>query len=103
MRADQVPFENPFAHNAEAWLAAIVESSDDAVVGKTLDTVIRSWNGAAARIFGYTADEIIGRSVLVLIPPELQHEEAEIVARLVRGERIEHYETTRMRKDGTRL
>jgi PAS domain S-box-containing protein len=103
MRADQLPFESPFAHNAESWLAAIVESSDDAVVGKTLDSVIRSWNSSATRIFGYTPDEIIGRSVLTIIPPELHHEEAEILARLVRGEHVDHYETTRMRKDGKRL
>ena len=94
---------NPFAQNAEAWLAAIVESSEDAIVGKTLDSVIRSWNAGAARIFGYRAEEIIGCSVLTLIPPELQHEEPEIVARLLRGERIEPYETTRLRNDGSRV
>lgn len=87
----------------EDWLAAIVASSDDAIIGKTLDSIIRSWNASASRIFGYKASEIIGRSVLVLIPPELQHEEPEILARLTRGERIDHYETTRVRSDGSRV
>src|SRR5687767_2661425 len=87
----------------QAWLAAIVESSDDAIVGKTLDSVIHSWNAAATRLFGYEADEIIGQSVLRLFPPELQHEEAEIIRRLSSGERVEHYETVRVRKDGTRI
>ena len=85
----------------QAWLAAIVESSDDAIIGKTLDSVIHSWNAAATRLFGYEAPEIIGQSVLRLFPPELQHEEAEIVGRIARGERIEHYETIRVRKDGS--
>jgi PAS domain S-box-containing protein len=87
----------------QAWLAAIVESSDDAIVGKTLDSVIHSWNGAATRLFGWEPDEIIGHSVLRLFPPELEHEEAEIIGRLSRGERVEHYETTRVRKDGSRV
>jgi PAS domain S-box-containing protein len=103
MKTGQTPFEHSFAQNPAVWLAAIVESSDDAIIGKTLDSVIRSWNAGAARIFGYTAEEIVGRSVLMLIPPELHHEEPEILARLVRGERIEHFETTRVRKDGTLL
>ena len=89
--------------NADAWLAAIVESSDDAIIGKTLDSTIRSWNAAATRIFHYEPDEIIGRSVLTLIPPELQYEEAAIVARLSRGERIDHFETVRVRREGTRI
>lgn len=89
--------------NLAAWLAAIVESSDDAVVGKTLDSTIRSWNAGAERIFGYTANEIIGRSVLVLMPPELQDEEPMIVGRLTRGERVEHFETVRVCKDGRRI
>src|SRR5436190_2052381 len=93
--------ENRLSANPEAWLAAIVESSDDAIVGKTLGGVIRSWNAGAQRVFGYEAHEIIGQSVLVLIPPELQHEEKEIVARLTRGERVDHHETTRLRKDGS--
>jgi PAS domain S-box-containing protein len=88
---------------AAAWLAAIVESSDDAIVGKTLDSIIRSWNAGAERTFGYKAHEIIGKSVLTLIPPDLQHEEDAILARLSRGERIDHFETTRLRKDGSRI
>ena len=93
--------ENPVSASPQAWLAAIVESSDDAIIGKTLDGIIRSWNAGARRMFGYEAHEIIGRSVRTLIPPELQHEEDEIVARLTRGERVDHHETSRMRKDGS--
>jgi PAS domain S-box-containing protein len=88
---------------AAAWLAAIVESSDDAIVGKRLDSTIVSWNEGATRMFGYMAEEIIGESVLKLFPPELRTEEALIIGRLSRGERVEHYETTRIRKDGTRI
>jgi PAS domain S-box-containing protein len=87
----------------EAWLAAIVDSSDDAIIGKTLDSVIRSWNAGAARMFGYSRGEVVGQSILILIPPELHQEEATIVARLGRGDRIDHYETTRVRKDGSRI
>jgi PAS domain S-box-containing protein len=93
----------PWAAHPERWLAAVVQSSDDAIVSKTLDGVIRSWNAGAQRIFGYTPQEIIGRSVLTLIPPELQAEEQDIVAHLVRKERVEHFETVRLRKDGTRV
>ncbi|HEY9227211.1 MAG TPA: PAS domain S-box protein [Gemmatimonadaceae bacterium] len=89
--------------NPAEWLAAIVDSSDDAIIGKTLDSIIRSWNTGAMRIFGYEASEIIGRSVLMLIPPELHHEEPEILRRLTDGERIDHYETVRVRKDGSRI
>ena len=92
-----------FSRHPEAWLAAIVESSDDAIVGKTLDSVIRSWNSGARRIFGYDSAEIVGKPIYTLIPPELHHEETEIIARLLRGERVDHYETVRVRKDGARI
>ena len=85
------------------WLAAIVDSSEDAIIGKTLDSVIRSWNAAATRIFAYQPDEIIGQSVLTLIPPELRHEETMIVDNLRHGKRVDHFETVRLRRDGRRI
>jgi PAS domain S-box-containing protein len=101
-RAARSPVNSMVANPAE-WLAAIVDSSDDAIIGKTLDSTIRSWNAGATRIFGYEANEIVGRSVLLLIPPELHQEEPEIVSRLARGERIDHFETVRLRRDGSRV
>ncbi len=86
---------------AIARLAAIVDSSYDAIVGKDLNSIITDWNQAAEKLFGYTAEEAIGQSVLMLIPDGLHHEEAEIIDRVRRGERIASYETTRRRKDGT--
>ncbi|MBV9957054.1 MAG: PAS domain S-box protein, partial [Acidobacteria bacterium] len=86
---------------APYWLNAIIESADDAIISKTLDGIITSWNKGAERIFGYTADEIIGRSVTLLIPADHPDEEPNILARLRAGYRIEHYETVRVRKDGT--
>ena len=83
-----------------AHLAAVVDASSDAIVSKTLTGVITSWNASAARIFGYAAEEIIGQNIRVLIPKERQTEEDEILARLRRGELIEHYETVRIAKDG---
>jgi PAS domain S-box-containing protein len=82
-------------------LAAIVEASDDAILSKDLDGVIRSWNPGAERLFGYTAGEIIGRPITILIPPDRQDEEPGILKRVAAGERIDHYETVRRRKDGT--
>jgi PAS domain S-box-containing protein len=88
---------------AQARLAAIIESSEDAIVGKTLDGIILSWNAGAERIFGYTPREAVGRPITLLIPPERLHEEQDILARIRRGERVEHYETVRVAKDGRRL
>ena len=84
-------------------LAAIVESSDDAILTKDLDGIITTWNKGAERIFGYTADEIVGKPVLVLIPEDNQGEEPTIIAKIRNGERIDHYETVRRRKDGSLL
>jgi PAS domain S-box-containing protein len=84
-------------------LAAIVESSDDAIVSKRLDGTITSWNSAAERLFGYTAGEIIGESVLMLIPEDRRDEETRIVEQLSRGERVEHFETVRRHKSGRLL
>ena len=85
---------------AAAYLKAIVDSTDDAVISKNLAGIIQTWNRAAERIFGYTAEEAIGQPILLIIPPELHDEEKTILARLRKGERIDHYETVRRRKDG---
>jgi PAS domain S-box-containing protein len=86
-----------------AHLAAIVDSSDDAIVSKTLDGIIRSWNAGARRIFGYTAEEAIGRPVLMLLPDDRKEEEAAILARLRAGERVDHFESVRVTKDGMHI
>jgi PAS domain S-box-containing protein len=85
---------------APYWLTALIESADDAIISKTLEGIITSWNAGAQRIFGYTAEEAIGQSVTMLIPPDHIDEEPAILARLRAGERIEHYETIRVAKDG---
>jgi PAS domain S-box-containing protein len=85
-----------------AHLAAVVESADDAIVSKTLDGVITSWNTGARRLFGFSAGEIVGRPITVLIPEDMQGEEATIIAKIRSGERIDHFVTTRVAKDGTR-
>jgi PAS domain S-box-containing protein len=89
--------------DAAAYLAALIDSSDDAIISKNLDGIIQTWNTGAERIFGYSASEVIGQSILLLIPPDRHHEEVTILARLKRGERIEHYETVRRRKDGCHI
>ena len=86
---------------APYWLTAIIDSADDAIISKTLEGIITSWNKGAERIFGYTAEEAVGQPVTILIPPDHLDEEPIILAKLRDGERIEHYETVRVRKDGT--
>jgi PAS domain S-box-containing protein len=97
----QVPLKDITAALTATRLAAIVESSDDAIVSKDLNGVVQTWNPAAERMLGYTAEEMIGRNIRTIIPPDRQSEEDEVLARIRRGESIDHYETVRMRKDGT--
>src|SRR5215218_4778224 len=89
------------AELAQARLAAIVESAEDAIISKSLEGVITTWNKGAERMFGYTADEAIGQPVTILFPEDHINEEPAILARIRAGERVEHYETVRRRKDGT--
>jgi PAS domain S-box-containing protein len=84
-----------------ALLASIIESSDDAIVGKDLNGIVLSWNDGAERIFGYSAEEAVGKSITFIIPPDRQAEEPEILNRIRRGDRVDHYETVRQRKDGS--
>jgi PAS domain S-box-containing protein len=88
---------------AHARLAAIVESSDDAIIAKNLNGTILSWNTGSERLFGYRADEVIGKPITLLLPPELQLEEEQILRRLSEGERIKHFETVRLTKDGRQV
>jgi PAS domain S-box-containing protein len=91
------------AEEASRRLAAIVESSEDAIISKDLNGIITTWNPSAERIFGYTTEEIVGKPITLLIPPDRHDEEPGILERIRRGERIEHYETVRRRKDGALL
>ncbi len=95
--------ERQLADQALTQFKAMVESVDDAVIGKTLEGTITSWNPAAARLYGYSAEEVIGKPIALLAPPDRVDELPGMLERLRRGERIEHYETTRLRKDGTRV
>jgi PAS domain S-box-containing protein len=97
------PGTKPDAIDARFHLAAIVESSDDPIISKDLSGTITSWNNAATRVFGYEPEEIIGQSILRLIPPELQHEEGRNLETIRAGQRIEHFETIRLRKNGERV
>jgi PAS domain S-box-containing protein len=89
------------ADHAARRLAAIVESSDDAIASKNLNGIVQSWNTGAEKIFGYRPEEIIGKSITILIPPERRAEERMIVDKIRRGQRVQHYETVRVRKDGS--
>jgi PAS domain S-box-containing protein len=85
----------------QSFLAALVESADDAIIGKDLDGTVTSWNAAAEKLYGYTAQEMMGKPIALLIPAEYADQEPKILERIRRGERIQHYETQRVRKDGT--
>ncbi|HMI05880.1 MAG TPA: PAS domain S-box protein, partial [Pedobacter sp.] len=91
------------AEEKSAKLAAIIDSTDDAIISKTLEGIITSWNDSAERTFGYSAEEMIGQSILKLIPADRQEEEPRILSRLRKGERVEHFETKRVKKDGSLL
>ncbi|HSY90308.1 MAG TPA: PAS domain S-box protein [Candidatus Binatus sp.] len=95
--------ERKRAEEMRERLAAVVDSSDDAIISKTLGGIINTWNRGAERVFGYLAAEIIGKPMLMLIPPERAHEERSILERVARGESVEHFETVRVRKDGTKI
>jgi PAS domain S-box-containing protein len=100
---DELPALRLKADKAAGLLASIVDSSDDAIISKTLEGVITSWNGGAERLFGYTAKEAVGQPISMIIPLDRRGEETTILARISRGERIDHFDTTRLRKDGTRF
>ena len=95
--------ERKRAEEVRGRLAAVVDSSDDAIVSKTLNGTISTWNSGAEKVFGYTSSEVVGKSMLMLIPPEFVNEESDILAHIRRGESVEHLETVRVRKDGTRI
>ena len=98
---DELPLLRQRAERTGILLASIVESSDDAIISKTLDGVITSWNKGAERLFGYTADEAVGQPITLIIPLDRRHEEARIIESLRRGERIDHFQSVRRRKDGS--
>jgi PAS domain S-box-containing protein len=95
--------ERERVEEARGRLAAVVESSDDAIMSKTPDGTITSWNSAAEKLFGYSRSEAVGKPMLMLLPKELANEEADILARIRRGESVDHFETVRVRKDGTEI
>jgi PAS domain S-box-containing protein len=102
-RAINITAERPSRPSVNSHLAAIVESSEDAIASKDLNGVITSWNKSAERLFGYTAEEIIGQPVTLIIPPELRDDEPRILSKIRAGERIEHFETVRVHKNGRRI
>lgn len=94
--------ETSYLHSEEgrSWLAAIVQSSHDAIIGESLDGIITSWNPSAERVFGYTAAEVIGRPITLLAPAGLRDEQTQMLQQLRAGEYVDDFETTRVRKDG---
>jgi PAS domain S-box-containing protein len=100
---DELPSLRLKADKAIPLLAAIVDSSDDAIVSKSLDSIVTSWNKSAQRMFGYTAEEAIGQSIMLIIPAERRQEEDTILSQIRQGKRIEHFETVRVRKDGSTI
>src|SRR3954463_4265150 len=90
-------------HEAALRLAAIVNSSDDAIVSKTLDGIIVSWNPAAERMFGWTSGEVVGKSITIIVPPDRLDEERNVLEHIRGGQNIDHYETIRVRKDGGQI
>ncbi|MCQ1781559.1 PAS domain S-box protein [Neorhizobium galegae] len=102
-RPEEVVGADKLAHDPAAFLAAIIESSEDAIVSKSLQGTITTWNKGAARLFGYSAAEAVGKPVTILIPEDRLDEEPAILARIHAGERVRHFETIRRRKDGTLL
>lgn len=97
---DNTPYPDETPQEVQARLAAIVATSDDAIVSKDLNGVVRTWNAAAERIFGWTAAEMIGRPILTILPKDRQDEETHILSRIRSGQRVDHFETVRVRKDG---
>ncbi|MEO9013242.1 MAG: PAS domain S-box protein [Ginsengibacter sp.] len=97
---DDIPAEN-ILELKEAIIEAIIDSSDDGIISKTLDGIITSWNPAATRMFGYKEVEVIGKHISIIIPTELLHEEDFIIRQLKSGEKIDHFETVRIAKDGS--
>ena len=95
------PGSNPTEDGAAHRLAAIIESSDDAIVSKDLNGVITSWNQGAERLFGYTAAEVVGKSITIIIPADRLHEEREVLTRIRAGKKVDHFETLRRHKNGT--
>src|SRR5271166_2164348 len=96
------PFDSP-ADQGAALLAAIVDSSDDAIVSKTLEGIIMSWNRGAEKMFGYSAAEAIGQHITLIIPAERHTEEDHVLAQIRRGQKIDHFETIRQAKDGRKV
>ena len=95
--------ERKWAEEVRSRLSALVESSDDAIISKTLEGTITSWNRGAWRVFGYSSAEALGKSMRMLLPPERVNEESDILARIMRGKSFEHFETVRVRKDGRKI